>query len=173
MATMEIRKSIQERPIAGIIVASVLVIFASLILLRQFWPEKQANLSQTFFTDDDGKTWYTDSAYLLPPLDHNGTTAVFAEVFSYDGGSKQFCAYLAKYTPEAQRKLRESIGDAVKQGHSPASAGLFHDPFFMKNALMVKKPGSDKWVNQSDPAANEITSIQTPDGSAPDQVLVY
>ncbi len=172
---MEIRKSLQGKPIAGVGVAVVLVLVAGLILAREYWPEKKANLAQAYLTDDDGKTWYVDSAYLVPPLDHNGKTAVFAEVYSYDGGSKRFCAYLQEYTPDAKKRLEASIAEAVKNGQPPGSARLFQDPSFMRSAVLVKPPGAadGQWIPQADPAASDVMAIHSPDGSAVDQVFVY
>jgi hypothetical protein len=128
-----------------------------------------------YLTDDDGKTWYADSAYSVPPIDHNGKTAVFAEVYTYDDGSKQFCAYLEKYSPDSKKRLEASIAEAVRNGRPPGSASLFQDHWFMESAVMVKSPGAseDKWVSQSDPAAVDVMSIHSPDGSVVDQVLVY
>jgi hypothetical protein len=171
---MEIRRAIQGKPIMGVGIAVFLLLIAGLIIAREYWPEKKANVSLAYLTDDDGKTWYADSAYSVPPLDHKGKTAVFAEVFSYDGGSKQFCVYLEQYTPEAKKRLEASIAEAVKNGQPPGSAKLFQDHWFMRQGILVKPPGPNhQWIPQTDPAASDIMSIHSPDGSAVDQVFVY
>jgi hypothetical protein len=171
---MDIRKAIQGKPIAGVAVGVVLLALASIIVARQFWPEKKADLSQTYFTDDDGATWFTDSEYLVPPVDHGGKPAVFAQIYSYANGSKTFCAYMTRYTPEAKKQLEGAISAAVKNGKPPASVELFQDRRFLETAIEVKKPGADnKWIPRSDPAAINVMSIQSPDGSAVDQVFVY
>jgi hypothetical protein len=152
-----------------------MLLIAGAIIARQYWPEKKANLSQAYFTDDDGKTWFSDSATLVPPIDHDGKTAIFAEIYSYDGGSKQFCAYLEKYTPDAKRRLEASIAEAVKNGQPPGSAALFQDRWFMQSAIMVKAPGAgdDKWLSEVDPTAASVMSIHSPDGTPVDQLFVY
>jgi hypothetical protein len=172
---MDIRKTLQGKPLAGIGVAIFMVLLAGVIIARQYWPEKKANLNEAYLTDDDGKTWYADSAYSVPPVDHNGKTAVFAEVYTYDGGSKQFCAYLEKYNPDAKKRLEASIAEAEKNGQPASSAALFHDPRFMQSAVMVKVPGADdsKWLSETDPAASNVMSIHSPDGSPVDEVFVY
>jgi hypothetical protein len=172
---MEIRKVLHGKPVAGIGAALFMIVVAGLILLRQYWPEKKANLTQAYLTDDDGKTWYTDSAYSVPPTDHNGKTAVFAEVYTYDGGSKQFCGYVEKYTPEAKKRLEASIAEAVKSGLAPGAAKLFQDHWFMQSAVLVKPPGApdSKWISQNDPTASDVMAIHSPDGSAVDQAFVY
>jgi hypothetical protein len=172
---MEIRKALQGKPWAGIGAAVFMVLVAGAILVHQYWPQKTANLAQAYLTDDDGKTWYVDSAYSVPPIDHNGKTAIFAEVYTYDGGSKRFCAYVEKYTPEAKKRLEASIAEAVKSGLPPGSAKLFQDHWFMQSAVLVKPPGADdsKWIFQNDPAASDVMAIHSPDGSAVDQAFVY
>jgi hypothetical protein len=144
------------------------------IMARQFWPQKKADLSQSYFTDDDGASWYVDSEYLVPPVDHNGKTAVFAQVYSYAKGDKQFCAYMTRYSDSAKKKLEAAIADAKSRGQSPNSVSLFQDRGFMQSAIEVKKPGAgNQWINQSDPRAIDVISVHAPDGSAVDQVYVY
>jgi hypothetical protein len=171
---MDVRKAIQGKPIAGVGVGVLLLLLAGVIVARQLWPEKKANLSQAYFTDDDGATWYADSEYLVPPIDHNGKTAVFAQIYSYANGSKTFCAFMTRYTPDAKKQLEDAINAAVKNGQPPASVPLYQDRRFLQNAIEVKKPGaSNKWISKSDPAAIDVMSIHAPDGSAVDQVFVY
>lgn len=171
---MEIRKLIQGKPIAGLGLGAILILMAVVVLATQFWPQKKANLSQAFFTDDDGVTWYADSGYLVPPFDHNGKTAVFAQVFSYANGSKQFCAYMTRYSPDAKKKLDAAIADAKSRGQSPDTVSLYQDRSFMQSAIEVKKPGAgNQWINQTDPRAIDVISVHAPDGSAVDQVFVY
>jgi len=173
-AQMEIRRFIQGKPIGGIAIAAVLILVAGVILAKQFWPDKKADLSQAFFTDDDGASWYADSGYLLPPIDHNGKPAVFAQVFSYANGTKQFCAYMTRYSASAKKRLDAAIADAKNRGASPDTASLFHDRTFMQSAIEVKKPGAaNQWINQTDPRSIDVISIHAPDGSAVDQVFVY
>ena len=172
---MDIRRTLQGKPVAGIGAAVFMVLIAGVLLARQFWPEKKANVTQAFWSDDDGKTWYSDSAYLVPPIDHNGKPAVFAVIYNYDGGSKQFCAYLEKYSPESKKHLEASIAEAVNDGKKPSAAALFQDHTFMQNAVMVKSPGAPEstWIYQTDPSVLNVISVRSPDGSAIDQVFVY
>ncbi|MGD0460913.1 MAG: hypothetical protein ABSB74_00345 [Tepidisphaeraceae bacterium] len=171
---MEIRKAIQGKPLAGVGVAVLLLLVAGTILTRQFWPEKRAKLSQAYYSDDDGQTWFQDSVYRAAPFDHNGRSAVIAEIYNYDNGGKEFCAYLAKFTPEAKSRLEKALADAEKSGLSPSSVTLYRDPSFMGPGMLVKKPGSkEDWVSISDPRANDVRSVHSPDGSAVDEVFVY
>jgi hypothetical protein len=170
---MEVRKAIQGKPVFGVGIAIVMLLLAGLIIAREYWPQKKPDASRAYLTDDDGKTWYVESAYSVPPLDHDGKTAVFAEIFTYDGGSKQFCGYLQKYTPEAKKRLDASIAEAVQNGQQPGSAKLFQDHWFMQQGTLVKSVGpGDKWISVSDPAAAAVMSIHSPDGSPLDNAFV-
>jgi hypothetical protein len=171
---MGIRRVIQGKPLAGVGMAVLLLFLAGAILARQFWPEKRAKLSQAYYSDDDGQTWFQDSVYRVAPFDHNGRNAVIAEIYNYDDGSKEFCAYLAKFTPEAKSRLESALADAEKSGRPPSSVALYRDPNFIGPGMLVKKPGSgSNWVSISDPRANDVRSVHSPDGSAVDQVFVY
>jgi hypothetical protein len=170
---MEVRKAIQGKPIFGVGIAVVMLLLAGVIIAREYWPEKKPDASKAYLTDDDGKTWYAGSAYSVPPLDHNGNTAVFAEVFTYAGGSKQFCGYLQEYTPDAKKQLDASIAEAVKNGEPPGSAKLFQDHWFMQQGTLVKAVGpGNRWIPISDPAAANVMSIHSPDGSPLDNAFV-
>jgi len=95
-----IREGLNKKKGLSVGLATAFVLIAVLALVQQFRPVKRANLAQAYYTDDDGKTWFADSAFLIAPFDHNGKTAVIAEVYTYDNGSKQFCAYVAKYNDQ-------------------------------------------------------------------------
>ncbi len=136
-------------------------------------PEK-ADLNQAFFTTDDGETWFADSAYRVAPFDHDGKPAVIAQVYSYGGGKNKFCAYLAKYTPEAKKRLEPAIAEVRAKNEPPGSAALFRDRDFMRSAMLVKGRGSDRtWTPMSDPKAEQIMTVRSPDGSGVDHVFVY
>src|SRR5688500_20263081 len=59
--------------------------------------------AQTFYSDDDGATWFADSDSKVPPFDHNGKQAVRAR--GYKCGGKTFVNHLARYTPELKQRL--------------------------------------------------------------------
>jgi len=169
-----IRQRIGEKKGAGVALGVGLILVAAIALAVQHMPEKKADLNQAFFTTDDGETWFADSAYRVAPFEHAGKEAVIAQVYSYAGGNKQFCAYLAKYTPEAKQKLEPAIAKAKANNEPPSSAALFRDHNFMKSAMLVKARGTTQpWVPMTDPKAQEIMSIRSPDGSEVDQVFVY
>lgn len=169
--TMGIREKLSTNKHLGTAAGIGLFVIAGLIVAKTFWPVKQADLSRAFYSDDDGKTWFADSAFRVAPFDHNGKTAVVAHVYSYADGKKTFCGYLAQFTPEAKSKLEAAIAEAQKQGKPPGSVALYADQNFMKNGVVVKKPGDATWLAYTDPKAMAIFTIQSPDGSTVDDHL--
>jgi hypothetical protein len=170
---MGLRETLKDKPWIGGALSGAFVLIAIAIIVTTYWPEKKAKLGEAFYSDDDGKTWFTDSAFLVTPFDHNGKQAVVAQIYSYDDGSKKFCAYLSEFTPEAKQKLEAALAQAKQKGDPPGSVDLYHDRNFMQKGLLVKKPGSKDWVPYDDPKAIGVMSIKSPDGSAVDQVFVY
>ncbi len=171
---MGMREKLGEKPIAAIAGAASLVVLAGIIIAHSYWPEKKADLSSQYYSDDDGQTWFADSTYLVPPFEHNGKTAVIAAVFSYDDGKKQFCAYLAKFTPEAKQQLESALAEAKVAGKPPGSVSLYRDPRFMSQGMLAKRPGAgNPWISYGDPRSSEVLSPHSPDGSVVDQCLVY
>ena len=100
---------------------------------------------QAYYTTDDGATFFADSAYKIPPIDHNGQRAARAYVFSCDGGKHQWVQYLEKYTDADQKILETGQG-----GSYPAP--------------LVKKPGQGEWISTRDQRSMEIRSPKPPEG---------
>jgi hypothetical protein len=53
------------------------------------WPAHLPKGDKACYTDDDGKTWFVDSAYKVVPFDHDGNQAFRALVFTYANASKK------------------------------------------------------------------------------------
>jgi hypothetical protein len=171
---MFIRKGISENRKLGTALGLILVLIACAAITYQFWPAKKAKLAMAYFSDDDGATWFTDSLDHVPPFDHNGKEAVRAGIFTYDDGSKKFCAFLEKFTPEAKKQLESAIADAAARGQGPETVTLQREPSFVDSGMMMKVPGGQNlWVRSSDPNAKKIMAVQSPDGSAIDACYVY
>lgn len=171
---MFIRKKLADDKRMGIAIAIVLLAVAALALAVQFWPQRKPNLALAYYSDDDGQTWFKDSAFRVAPFDHDGKTAVMAEIYNYDNGSKEFCAYLAKYADETKRQLEQAIADAQAKGLPPGSVALYNDRAFLNSGTMVKLPGSkNSWIPFNDRRATPVFSIHSPDGSQVDEVFVY
>jgi hypothetical protein len=169
---MGIREKITENKYLGLGAGVGLVVVAGLIMAATFWPTKQADLNQAYYSDDDGKTWFTDSAFRVAPFDRNGKTAVVAHVYNYAGGSKEFCAYLAKFTPDAKAKLEAALAEAQRAGKPANSVWMWSDRTFMTTGVLVKRPGEADWITLADDRSAAVTAVKSPDGSEFDQSFV-
>jgi len=171
---MGIREKLSTQKVVSGGIAALLLAISALLLISQFHTPRRAKLSEAYYSDDDGQTWFADSAFQVPPFDHNGKTAVIAEVYTYDNGSKQFCAYLAKYTDGSRQRLAAAFADAQAQGRSPGDVPLLHDPNFINSGMLVKLPGANNpWIPLSDARSIDVCTVHSPDGSAIDQLFVY
>lgn len=146
-------------PIAG----AILVVAGIAIIWMDMRPPKTTyERSESFFTVDDGKTWFADDAKNIPPYDKNGQQAVCAHVYRAADGTK-FVNYLERFTPEAKQAL-EALRNPDPNQH------VRGDPAAARSAFLdgreVKRPGDSKWVSCSDMAAAlKVMSIRCPDGS--------
>jgi hypothetical protein len=109
----------------------------------------------SFFTVDDGKTYFTASGSNIPPFDYEGHQAVAAHVFEASG--KRFVGYLERYTPEAHKLMEEN--------HATPATQIY--------GRELKKPGGTTWIKSGDfHAVAELTDVHCPDGisGTPDPV---
>lgn len=170
---MSIRQVLQEKKGLGLALGGSLVAVAMVVLVVTQKPPAQANLNMAFFSVDDGKTWFAADAYKVAPFTHEGKEAVQATVYSYAGGSRKFCGFLTKFTPEGKKRLEEEYARAKSEGKPPGSVALLRDRTFMQSSTLVKAPGGKEWLSINDPKAESILSVRSPDGSEHDQVFVY
>jgi len=94
---------------------------------------------QDFYSADDGKTWFADSADKPSPFEKNGRHAYRAYVWKSADG-KKFVSHLERSVAAAS---------AIPGAN-----------------LEVKKPGAgdDSWVKTSTPAAQKVMAPIGPDG---------
>ena len=158
---MGIRQTMNENPALAIGVTAGLILIAIVIIVYELVGGKSsnptANFNQTFYSDDDGKSYFVDDNTKIPPFMHNGKPAYKAIVFKCNG--KPFVAHLERYTEEGKKRLEE-----MKQ-RSSRVLGM--------TMMEVKKPGQPNWVRVSGDsrAWSEIMRVTCPDGSTPEPVI--
>lgn len=114
---------------------------------------------KSFYSDDDGKTWFLDAADKAPPFDHNGKEA-FQAVVCRCGNGTPFVSYLISYDPED----KAAIEAAAPNNRIYVIASL-------SDKQLVKRPGGGSWVRLTPQSSKEYKKISTPlcpDGSAKD-----
>ena len=155
LAEVGVRGWINQKQSAGAIVGVLLLAGAALAIFRETRPETPPLKVETYFSDDDGKTWFSDGVSNLPPYDHNGKQAVRCFVFEHNG--QPFVAYLEKYSDTLRSKIQNSNGAT--------------DSDLMFGTL-VKRPGDPYWIPTSDPRSQLIIKPRAPDGST-DNIQPY
>ena len=116
----------------------------------------QVKPPDSYFTADDGRTWFAGSSTSYPPFDHDGHTAVRAYVFQC--GGKQFVGYMERYSSKAKASL---------------DAGGQLSPWMARFGRELKRPGDPGWTPVKDEATeSRIANIKCPDGGSgvPDEI---
>ena len=163
---MGIRQTMNENPGVSIGITAGVILLVIIIIVYELMPRRAsttANLNQTFFSTDDGQTWFADDASKLPPFMKDGKPAYKAVVFRC-GNGKPFVAHLERFTEEGKKRAEEA---RQKTGRAYAGMGVM-------SMLEVKKPGQPTWVRLSNDTSrqwSEIMKVTCPDGGSPEPVL--
>jgi hypothetical protein len=148
----------------GLITAGGLVLVGLVLYLVQM-PHRHGpvHYTQRFFTVDDGKTWFADSATKIPPFDKDGKQAVLAHVYRTPSGT-EFVGYLERIAPQVQQALENPTPTGASgQAHTDLNAVQDTNA----GGRQIKRPGDEKWVSITQfPLAPKILAVKCPDGSA-------
>lgn len=155
---MGVREAINKKPWLSVGLAICFLGSAFGVIVYSQWPEHHFSGKSAFFSDDDGNTWFIDSVYKTAPFDHDGKQAVRAVIYSYDHGSKEFCAYLMRYKASDNKRLADALADAAKAGKPPSSVQLFEDKGIL-DSMEVKQPGpGHPWVAVLSPEGSDAAN---------------
>jgi len=152
---MGIRETMNKRPAiaAGLAVAIAIVAVGFVIYqIKHSGPDSSVT---TYFTIDDGQSWFSDDAAKLTPFDKDGKQAVRVHLYKTPGG-KIFVGYMDKYSDSVKKQI-----EGNRANHIPSMDLL--DP----ENMLVKKPGAgSKWIGPRDPESEKVRQVTCPDGSA-------
>jgi len=160
------RELIKGRQSAAVAVAVVMIVGAGVAIYVQARDAGSSGPGMAFFSTDDGRTYFTDSATKLAPFNHDGKPAYRAHVF--ECGGKRVVGYLSRYRPEAIAALEEAAaargsGKPPRNAAALAAVGTY--------GLELKRPGAPAWSSQADTrTATMIRVLRCPDGSTPSEV---
>jgi hypothetical protein len=155
-----IRETLNKNPsITTGVTIGIIVIAIAAIVWQMMSGRPNINNIQSFYTVDDGATWFADKAIKNPPFDHDGQQAVRCYVFKCGDKGKEFVGYMERFTSDALKKMEDA------KAHPDNS-----DPMLMEDlyttGMEVKRPGNGKWVLRTNPEADRIQSeVKCPDGS--------
>lgn len=139
---MGVRERLNESPKAAALGVAVLVVLLLAVLWSQLRSPGVASGAEgsLYFTTDDGKTTFVDSADKAPPFTVDGKTAVQAVMFTCPHSPKPFVGY-----------LRRGSADARQAGLQPT--------------YELKRPGEATWVSVRSREGGQIRqSVRCPDG---------
>ncbi|MGA2439487.1 MAG: hypothetical protein ABSH08_00885 [Tepidisphaeraceae bacterium] len=151
---LRIREAINRHSAISTVVVICVLILGLVVIALELKGQSGKPPKDNYYTTDDGKTWFVDSASKLPPFDHDGVPAVRCYVFK--GGNGEFVGLLEKYT-DATRDQLARAADHVQHSQVP---------------VLVKRPGEKDWMTVGpDQEATIIMHISAPDGSEAERVI--
>jgi hypothetical protein len=157
---MGIRETINERPAIVVVLSVVIILAMAVVTWMQIrgpgttQPADRASLAKSWFTTDDGKTWFPDDANRVTPFDHQGKKAYRCYVWTCDEGKTKFVSHLERAKPGLWRE-RQATGK-----YEPND--LVFSPFD------VKPPGAPEtaWTDQSSSTGYQIATPRCPQGQS-------
>ncbi|MEM7809505.1 MAG: hypothetical protein AAF561_15460 [Planctomycetota bacterium] len=148
---MAVRETIQQfsGPSAVIALAVIIGSVLWMTIRHQSQPDGPVviSITESYFTVDDGETYFAAAANQIPPIIVEGEEAVVAYVFRIDG--QEQAVYLEKFSEEGKATLTappeepaESIEDQMERDlmetpYEPAPSGRFLKPARDANAQWV------------------------------------
>lgn len=155
---MGIRDALNKNPLIVVGLVVVLVIVAIwAVSSSTSGPE---GVPETYYTIDEGKTWFGLDTQEAPPFAHDGGQAVRAHLYKC-GDGEPFVGFLEQYSADAKAVLKEAE-EMANRGEKPniqkiQAAGT--------QGRQVKKPGDNAWVSAGSPAGTNVQMVKCPDGS--------
>ena len=110
--------------VGGIIVLAVIYI---VYFVSSDRPSLASGPSKAFYTIDDGKSYFVESADKVPPFEYQGKSAVLCHVFTCDKGKTRFVGYLQRYTARAKKLREEQIAKKTNVGLEELSISGIED----------------------------------------------
>lgn len=148
---MGLREKLNENSKLTAGVVGTVALLATVFVVMQVFAGRRTipgKLPNTFYTDDDGRTFFEVSGDNVPPFDHNGKPAVLAYVFECCG--KRYVGYMERYTADAH-KLKIA-------GKGTRETELF--------GRELKRPGQAAWVNaRNDLDVSKVVDTRCPHGA--------
>lgn len=153
---MGVRQKLNDASKSVMVLIIVLVIGVyAVVAWEMHRPAAGAHLGlKSYYTVDDGKTYFADDGARMPPFDHDGSPAVRCYVFKC--GDTEFVGYLEEFSPE--------LHDALTKPFDPAHRGDAAPPNFAQGTL-VKKPGDKNWIIKASPKGDALVRVKCPNGS--------
>jgi len=166
---MSVRELMNQKPglTAGVMDGCILV--AIVFIIYTFYAGGGSQVpggtpaEKAFYSIDLGKTYFADSASLVPPFDHEGKQAVGAVVVRC-GDNQPMVEYITRYSPDASSEMEKLKSEKPPNWEAEISR-------LSREGMEVAQPGGKQWVSMASPAASAIMAgKKCPDGKLPVEV---
>jgi hypothetical protein len=152
---LQIREAINRHSAISTVVVICVLILGLVLIALELKGESGKPPKDNYYSTDDGKTWFVDSASKLPPFDHDGVPAV--RCFVFKGGNGKFVGLLEKYTDAT----RDQLARTAEQMRPRDDV-----------TVLVKKPGEKDWKEVGmDQAAMMLMHVSGPNGTDAERVM--
>ena len=156
---MGIRESLNKNQTITTIATIALIVIAGIWIVKGMLPDRGPHIAiKSYYTDDDGKTWFEDDASKLVPFDKDGKEVVRAHIFKCGESGEKFIGYLEKLDPKVKQKLEEYM--AAHKGRV-----LPNQDEAEETGRLIKRPGDKNWLPDNNPVAVRITTVKCKDGN--------
>jgi hypothetical protein len=149
---MGAREWLNQHPnvaIGGGIAVAIAAIGLIVLEIRSTQHRYPTAAPDSYFTVDDGKTFFAATSDNVPPFDYKGQQAVEAHVFQC--GNQKFVGYMERFIP----KYHDIV---VAKGLSSNAEEYGRE---------IKKPGDAKWLPSGDLRTEaKLTEVHCPNGSS-------
>ncbi|HEX8342023.1 MAG TPA: hypothetical protein VF624_14045 [Tepidisphaeraceae bacterium] len=142
---MGVREALNKKP--GVALGLGVALAAAAVALG-VWTDSSGisgELSEAYYSVDDGKTWFADDIDKVYPFDHGGKPAVRAYVYQCPGG-EPFVGVLERFNDASRKQIEE-----LKKRNTADSAAQLEAAY--EAALEVKRPGDPRWIGRHLPEA--------------------
>jgi hypothetical protein len=151
---MGIRETLNRNSVLTVGTIVCAIAFCAVVIGMELRGNKGEPPKYAYYTTDDGKTWFSDSAIRLPPYDHDGSPAVRCIVFK--GPNGQYAGLLEKLSDDTRARLAKT-GDQFLPFGTP---------------VLVKKPGEKEWTSMDvSQEAMIIIKILGPENSGIERMM--
>jgi len=138
-----------------------IIVIAIGVIVWQMLPERAPRIvTKSYYTNDDGKTWFEETSDKIVPFDKDGEEAVRAHLFRCGENGEKFVGYLEKLDPKVKSRVDEFQANPSNRGRVMPGQAEVED-----NGRLVKRPGDKNWIPENNPMAARITTIKCKDGS--------
>ena len=150
---MGLREKMNENPRVTTGVTIGVVVVALMLIVWQLWPAPAIKpLSQAYYSNDDGKSYFADDIELVAPFQKDGKEAVRAHVMMCGETGKPFVGWMEKFTPEAKKKLE----DLYKKNGGKRPPERFE---LEETQRLVKRTEMKAWVRFSYEIADKLQTF--------------